>query len=53
MSLHQCPACDATVATNSTSAGAFELPPTLYCVHEETGEKHEMDVIDENARVSI
>lgn len=32
MSLHECPECDAAVATNSTSAGAFELPPTIVCV---------------------
>lgn len=31
MSLHECPECDVAVATNSTSAGVFSLPPTLVC----------------------
>lgn len=32
MSYHECPECGAAVATNSTSAGAFELPPDIVCV---------------------
>lgn len=32
MSLHECPECDAAVATNDTCAGAFDLPPTIVCV---------------------
>jgi len=35
MSLHECPQCGHETATNSTTAGAFEVPPTLYCVHGE------------------
>lgn len=35
MSLHECPRCGNETATNSTTAGAFEVPPTLYCVHGE------------------
>lgn len=43
MSLHECPRCGNEVATNSTTAGAFEVPPTLYCVHGE--EAVEMDLV--------
>ena len=43
MSLHQCPRCGHEVATNSTTAGAFEVPPTLYCVHGE--EAVEMELV--------
>lgn len=32
MSLHECPECEREVATNSTTAGAFSLPPDLLCV---------------------
>ena len=35
MSLHECPRCGRETATNSTTAGAFEAPPNLYCVHGE------------------
>lgn len=45
MSLHKCPRCGHETATNSKSAGAFELPPTLYCVHGE--EAVEMEVVTE------
>lgn len=45
MSLHECPRCGNEVATNSTTAGAFEVPPTLYCVHGE--EAVEMDLVTE------
>jgi len=45
MSLHECPRCGDEVATNSTTAGAFEVPPTLYCVHGE--EAVEMDVVSD------
>ncbi|MFC6720873.1 hypothetical protein ACFQGT_00310 [Natrialbaceae archaeon GCM10025810] len=45
MSLHECPRCGNEVATNATTAGAFELPPTLYCVHD--GEAVEMEVTSE------
>lgn len=45
MSLHKCPRCGHETATNSTTAGAFEVPPTLYCVHGE--EAVEMDVVSE------
>lgn len=42
MSLHECPRCGRKVATNSTTAGAFAVPPTLHCVHGD--EAVEMDV---------
>ena len=32
MSFHECPECGAAVATNSTTGGAFDLPPTIVCV---------------------
>jgi predicted RNA-binding Zn-ribbon protein involved in translation (DUF1610 family) len=32
MSLHTCPGCGAEVATNSTTAGAFAVPPMIVCV---------------------
>lgn len=32
MSLHTCPDCGHEVATNSTTAGAFAVPPTIVCV---------------------
>lgn len=43
MSLHECPRCGNEVATNSTSAEPFSVPPTLYCVHDEEAVK--MDVV--------
>ena len=45
MSLHECPRCGKETTTNSTTAGAFSLPPTLYCVHGE--EAVEMEVVSE------
>jgi len=45
MPLMACPRCEHEVATNSTTAGAFELPPTLYCIHGD--EAVEMELIDE------
>lgn len=48
MSLHECPECGSQVATNSTTAGAFEVPPTLYCLHDV---QVEMDVIDHDYEV--
>lgn len=45
MSLHECPRCKQKIATNSRTAGAFELPPTLYCVHGE--EAVEMELVSE------
>lgn len=45
MSLHSCPQCDSEVATNTTTAGAFEVPPTLYCVHDE--EAVEMELVSD------
>jgi len=45
MSLHECPRCGNEVATNTTVAGPFEVPPTLYCAHEE--EAVEMDLVSE------
>lgn len=45
MSLHECPRCGRETATNSTTTHAFDLPPTLYCVHGE--EAVEMDVVSE------
>lgn len=45
MSLHECPRCGNETATNSTTAGAFDLPPTLYCVHGE--DAVEMEVVSE------
>ena len=49
MSLHKCQSCLTEVATNSTSAGAFELPPTIVCL--ECG--CEMEVLDPNAKVDM
>jgi len=31
MSFHECPECDNAVATNSTTAGAFAVPPKIVC----------------------
>lgn len=45
MSLHACPRCGKEVATNSTTAGAFEVPPTLHCIHGD--EAVEMELISE------
>jgi len=45
VSLHECPRCGRETATNSTTAGAFDLPPTLYCVHEDGAV--EMEVVSE------
>lgn len=45
VSLYECPRCEQETATNSTTAGAFEVPPTLYCVHGE--EAVEMEVVSE------
>lgn len=45
MSIHECPRCGNETATNSTTAGPFEVPPTLYCVHDD--EAVEMDVVTE------
>ena len=45
MSLHECPRCGHEIATNSTTAGAFEVPPKLHCVHGE--EAVEMDVVSD------
>ncbi|USZ73771.1 hypothetical protein [Natronosalvus halobius] len=45
MSLHECRRCGKEIATNSTTAGAFAMPPTLYCVHD--GDAVEMDVVSE------
>jgi len=45
MSLHECPRCGNEIATNSTTAGAFDLPPTLYCAHDE--EAVEMEIVSE------
>lgn len=30
-SVHKCPECDHVVSSENTTAGAFELPPTLNC----------------------
>jgi hypothetical protein len=45
MSLHKCPRCGTETATNSTTAGAFAVPPTLLCVHGE--EAVEMDLVSD------
>lgn len=45
MSLHECPRCGNETATNSKTAGAFAVPPTLYCVHDE--EAVEMELVSE------
>jgi hypothetical protein len=50
MSLHECPRCGHEIATNSTTAGAFEAPPKLLCVHDQpdgTAEAVEMDVVSD------
>ncbi|WP_158547238.1 MULTISPECIES: hypothetical protein [unclassified Haloferax] len=47
MTLYRCPRCGDETATNSTCAGPFELPPTLYCVHDATGEAVKMRVESE------
>jgi hypothetical protein len=43
MSLHECPRCGRETATNSTTVGPLEVPPTLYCVHDEEAVK--MDIV--------
>jgi len=45
MSLHECSRCGRETATNSTTAGAFEVPLTLYCVHGE--EAVEMELVSD------
>ncbi|GGC72432.1 hypothetical protein [Haloferax sulfurifontis] len=45
MTLYECPRCGTQTATNDTCVGAFELPPTLYCVHDDTKEAVKMDVL--------
>lgn len=45
MSLYECPRCGGETATNARTAGAFNLPPTLYCVHGE--EAVEMELVSE------
>jgi len=45
LSLHECPRCGKEIATNSTTAGAFEVSPTLYCVHGE--EAVEMELVSD------
>lgn len=47
MSLHECPRCGRETATNSTTAGAFEMPPTLYCIHD--GRAVEMELVSEDS----
>lgn len=32
MTGYRCPECGAEIGTNSTTAGAFQVPPTLYCL---------------------
>lgn len=45
MSLYECPRCGHETATNAVTGGAFELPPTVYCVH--GGEAVEMELVSE------
>lgn len=45
MSLYECPRCGRESATNARTGGAFEIPPTLYCVHGE--EAVEMELMSE------
>lgn len=33
MSLHECPDCGYEVATNSTTAGPFKVPPDIVCIN--------------------
>ena len=51
MSLHECPRCGDQVATNTTTGGAFDLPPKLYCMHGETAVG--MDVVDHGVKVDV
>lgn len=46
MSLHKCPRCGNETGTNSTTAGAFEVPPTLYCCNH-GDEAVEMNLVSE------
>lgn len=46
MSLHKCPECGNETATDSTVAGAFNLPPTLHCVHDEENRVVEMKLVE-------
>lgn len=45
MSLYECPRCGREAGTNATTAGAFRVPPTLYCIHGE--EAVEMVLVSE------
>jgi len=47
-SLHECVSCGETVYTESTTAGAFKVPPQLEHVHED-GSTSEMRVIENDA----
>lgn len=51
MSLHECPRCGNETATNSTTGGAFAVPPTLYCIHGE--EAVEMDLVSESVGLEV
>lgn len=39
-----CPRCNRRVRTTSTVAGPFELPPKVYCVHDEHPEELEYEM---------
>jgi len=45
MSLHKCPRCGKEIGTNSTTAGAFQVPPQLHCIHGD--DAVEMELISE------
>jgi hypothetical protein len=45
MSLHECPRCGRETAMNDTVTTSFQLPPTLYCIHDD--EAVEMNIVSE------
>jgi hypothetical protein len=45
MSLHECPRCGRETGTNARTGGAFNVAPTLYCVHGE--EAVEMRIVSD------
>lgn len=51
MSLYECPRCEKQIATNATTAGVFQVPPNLFCVHGDDAVKmglvSEADLVEE------
>lgn len=42
MALFECPRCGREAASNDSCVGAFELPPTVYCIHGDDAVKMEL-----------